>query len=367
MNNKKVLFLSLYTFGLTGGIEKVCRSVTKALGNLNEAGSIAAHHCLSVYDTETDSRYADAVNFSGFSGKRITFGLNSIREGLKSDIVMLSHVNLLIFAWLIKALKPKTRVILFAHGIEIWKPLRNWKRKFLQRKVEILAVSKYTADCIQQKHHIEAQQINILNNCLDPFFEPPVTFEKPFELMERYAISRDKKILFTLTRLSSQEQYKGYDQVLAAMKNLPENVHYIIGGKADTIEAERIKQLIVQYGLQKRVTLTGFIADEEITGHYLLADIYVMPSKAEGFGISFIEASACGCKVIAGNQDGSSAALLNGALGTLIDPNDSAQLQSAILEALELPASPLLQQEKTLAHFSFSHYQHKLHQLLTHS
>lgn len=365
LKQQRILFLSLYTFGLTGGIEKVCRSLTKVLHELKNMDAVNQYHCLSMYDGNPDQQYIDARHFTGFSGNRIAFGQKTIREGLKSDIILLSHVNLLVFGWLIKKLKPKARIILLAHGIEIWEPLKNWKKRFLQQKTEIWAVSKYTANRVQQQHSIAPHQINILNNCLDPFFEVPQSFKKPAELLKRYGLNADQKILYTLTRLSSREQYKGYDQILAVLQHLPEEIHYVLGGKADSLEQKRIEQLINQYGLQHRVTLTGFIEDSEITPHFLLADIFVMPSKAEGFGISFIEAAACGCKVIAGNRDGSKDALLNGELGFLIDPADQEELRKAIFEAFALPIARDLQQQKTLNHFAFSNYLHKTQQLLS--
>lgn len=350
-----------------GGVEKVCRAVTRALNHFKSDETIGDCLCFSMYDNKADLRYSTAEQFKGFKGNRLNFGVKAIKKGLKFDIVILSHINLVLFGWLIKKLNPSARIILFAHGIEIWKPLNNWKRNFLQQKVEIWAVSHYTAYRIEKQHNIAPNHISILNNCLDPFFDVPQSFDKPVELIKRYALSQGKKILFTLTRLSSKEKYKGYDQVISIIKDLPENTHYIIAGKADEAEKKRIISLIEQHQLQHRVTLTGFIADTEIACHFLLADIFVMPSRAEGFGISFIEASACGCKVIAGNQDGSTDALLNGELGQLIDPLNLSELQLAITTALETSVAPAQQQEKTLTNFGFPKYKEKLLQLLIHS
>ena len=365
LKDQRIMFLSLYTFGVTGGIEQVCRVVSKALAELKSKDQISHYQCLSMYDDDADQRYISSAHFKGFKGHRISFSRSLMTQGLKSDIIILSHINLLIFGWLIKKLKPKSRIILFAHGIEIWKPLTTWKKRFLQQEAEIWAVSRYTADTIQEKHHIPMGCIRILNNCLDPYFRVPQRFDKPNKLLARYGLHADHKILFTLTRQSSEEQYKGYDLVLTILSNLPNEVHYVLGGKVDDIEKQRVKDLIGEYGLQNRVTLTGFIPDEEISSHYLLGDIFVMPSKAEGFGISFIEAAACGSKIIAGNQDGSRDALLDGELGALINPTAIRELQTAILQQLETPSRPLRQQQKVLNNFGFKQYQDQIKQYLS--
>ena len=81
-------------------------------------------------------------------------------------------------------------------------------------------------------------------------------------------------------------------------------------------------KLVEEKNLTNNFILTGYIEDKELTDHYLLADVFVMPSTQEGFGIVFLEALVCGLPVIAGNKDGSVDALLNGKLGKLIDPDN---------------------------------------------
>ena len=80
------------------------------------------------------------------------------------------------------------------------------------------------------------------------------------------------------------------------------------------------------------------VAGEELPDYYRLADVLVMPSTGEGFGIVFLEAMACGIDVIGGNQDGSIDPLGDGAVGSAIDPDDSEELVSAISAALRKPA-----------------------------
>jgi phosphatidylinositol alpha-1,6-mannosyltransferase len=80
-----------------------------------------------------------------------------------------------------------------------------------------------------------------------------------------------------------------------------------------------------------------------------------------------IEAAAYGCEVIAGNQDGSTDALLNGKLGTLLDPNSAEQITNALLHSLSNPCPDLAKsrQQLALSTFSFEGYKRKVKELLT--
>lgn len=349
----KILFLTLHTFSLTGGIEKVNRAIVKALADLKKD-----YQLLSMYDRAVDERYTTAKTFKGFKGNRIAFALSTFSRSINANVVILSHINLLVFAWLIKKLKPRTRIILMAHGIEVWADLAKWKINFL-RKCEIWSVSNYTAAKIISKHQLSQQNISVLNNCLDPFFEIPTSFEKPKALLQRHKLTRDQPLLFTLTRLSSEESYKGYDRVLMAIPHLLKqfpSLHYLLAGKADAAEKQRVEDLINKLNLKSHVTLVGFLKDEELTNYYCLGDIFIMPSTSEGFGIVFIEAAACGAQVIGGNKDGSVDALLNGKLGTLVDPININEITSAIEKKLITKNDPMQLQTLCIANFGYAQY-----------
>ncbi|MFC4211328.1 glycosyltransferase family 4 protein [Pedobacter lithocola] len=372
MQNNRILFLTLYTFSLAGGIEKVCRALIKVFNELlaqNEENNLS-FKAFSMYDKDVDLRYTNPENYIFFEGKKFNFGLKAISEGLKSDTVILSHINLLVFAWAIKKFKPKIKIVLLAHGIEVWKSLAQWKVSFLnQPGLKIWAVSHYTAEKLQKTNGISLKQIEVLNNCLDPFFDIPKNFEKPAHLLKFYNLNLNQPILLSVCRLSSSEQYKGYDKVIAAVKLLTDkfpDIHFILAGNGDEAELIRVEQLIKESGVEKHITIAGYISDEELTNHYLLADIFVMPSTSEGFGIGFIEAAACGCESIAGNRDGSKDALLNGKLGMLINTDSISELTNAIeLSILKKRKEHLTTQENCLANFSFEIYKNRVYNLLS--
>lgn len=327
---------------------------------------IGNYRVISIYDKQPDVKYIDESAYLSCNGNRYKFAFQAIKSSVNADIIVLSHINLLIFGWIIKKINPKKKIILFAHGIEIWTQLTNWKTNFIRKHVDILAVSNFTAKKIEEIHKIQPQNITIINNTVGPFFNIPVTFEKPRELIERYQLKTENQVLFTLTRLSSKEQYKGYDKVIEVLSELPENIKYVLAGKADDEEINRLKNLISSKNLQNRVILTGFLPEAEITNHYLLADVFVMPSKGEGFGISFIEAAACGRRSIVGNQDGSVDAILNGELGQTVSPEDKAALKSAILQELASAKTQELNLQKTcLNAFGFEAYRAKVETALS--
>jgi glycosyltransferase involved in cell wall biosynthesis len=366
----QILFLNLYAFSLTGGVEKVSRKFAHALGRLFEQENWAAY---SMHDrtADVDSKFVSAKNYKPFSGAKISFVLSSFFKGLNSDVLILSHINLLSVAKLISLVKPKQKIILFAHGIEVWDKLSDWKTTFLQQKVQIWAVSNFTRNKMLAQHQIAPECIQVLNNCLSPFLKLPSTFEKPKDLLKKYQLNENTPVLFTLNRLSASEKYKGYDTVISALGKLKQSGQsftYLLAGKADVAEQQRIEQLIAANDLKSNVKLIGYLPEEELAAHFLLADIFIMPSKGEGFGIVFIEAAAYGCQVIAGNIDGSTDALLNGELGQLVNPDSEAEIIEAIQKAIRnTDHHPEKQRELTLQHFGFERYVEKVNCLIAKS
>lgn len=356
----------LTAFSHTGGIEKFNRAFIKALADLS--ASLSLRTCAGgMYDRNVDRQYTSDQPYHVSNGKKIQFVLWAIKQSLKQDIVILGHLNLSLIAVLLKWIAPKKKVIVICHGIEVFEPVSGLKKKALQQADHILAVSSYTKDQLVTKQGLPAEKITVFPNTIDPFFQFPVDFAKPTYLKQRYGIVENEKVIYTLTRLNSNEGYKGYDTLVSILpalqqQNIP--FKYILAGKADAAELQRMNTLISSLGQEEQVIMPGFIADEEVTDHYLLADVFVMPSKGEGFGIVYTEAMACGLPVIAGNKDGSTEALQFGELGRLIDPDNADELKEALVHVLSLEHNPKEVQEKMLNHFSFERFKERLRSVL---
>lgn len=368
---KRIVLFSLQTFSTTGGIQKMTRTLAHSLHLLAERNHWN-FKLWSAYDANSDlmPQYLPAREFTGFGANRITFVLRTLFAVRKPDVIIISHINLALIGLLVSKINPKCKIWLIAHGIEVWRPLSPIKKNFLKHCDKVICVSNFTKQQMISRHHIDPGVCEVLNNAVDSFIKLPVTFIKPEQLLKRYRLTADTPILFTLTRLASTEQYKGHDQVIkviACLKTKFPGIKYILAGQYDHKEEIRIQKLITAAKVDEQVILTGFIEEAEIADHFLLADLFVLPSKKEGFGIVFIEALACGLPVICGNADGSIDAICNGKLGKAVNADDAGELERAISDFLETPLTKekrqFLQQE-CLAHFNEKDYMDKLEKML---
>jgi phosphatidyl-myo-inositol dimannoside synthase len=365
---RRILFLALKTFSATGGIEKVSRIAGKALWELcSEEGQPFDFYAMYDHPSQVMEKYFPAPVFRGFGGRRLEFVWQSIRQGRKAGTVVMSHINLLSVGYAIKKLSPKTRLVLLAHGIEVWQSLPGWKKAMLRACDLVLPVSRFTRDKMLELYGLDSEKLVVVNNCLDPFLPEPVRGEKSGRLLQKYGLRKEDKIILTVNRLSFQERYKGYDEVLMAVKSLKNEepcLRYLIVGRYDEEENARLDRLIRQQGLEKEVVFAGYVPDEELAEHFSLADVYAMPSRKEGFGIVFIEALYYGLPVIAGNVDGSVDALAGGTFGWLVNPDRPDEIKAALQQALAKKSRFIHPPEEVIGQFGFNSYKQRLQVVL---
>lgn len=366
---RKILFLTLHVFGATGGIEKVCRIAAKALYEMTLEDRMKVK-LMSMHDKQeqgNENRYFPTESFLAFNKRKLLFIAQAVKEGRKSNLVILSHINLLLVGWLIKKISPRTKIILFAHGIEVWRELSPYRKMMIASCDKIFSVSRYTAEVVSKIPGVGTGKSAILNNCLDPYLPQKNRGIQNHQLRKQYGFAENDLVMFTLTRLSSRERYKGYDKVLEAMVNLKAQfpyLKYLVAGSYDAKEKEFLDHLIAKLGLTGTVRFAGFIPDDSLIDHFAMADLYVMPSVKEGFGIVFIEAMYYGLPVIAGNRDGSVDALKNGELGLLVDPLDINAIGNAITKVLRDKISYMPNHSLLMQSFGYDAYKRNLTSLL---
>ncbi len=335
--NMKLSYLALKIFSAKGGIEQVNKNWLFALNEISKKEKLT-YKVYSMYDENFDERYISKNNFNAFQKNKILFAIKSIWNCIISDLVVLSHLNLSVFALIAKLINPKLKIVIQLHGIESWRELSGIQELLLEKSYQILAVSNYTATVIKNTYPKHQQKIKVFNNSLDPFIEKNIdtsdnakTFAK-----EQLNIPNGKFVLLTIGRLDSSESYKGYDKTIESLSLLKHNdfLFYIIG-KYDKEEERRVKELIEKYQLTGRVILKGFVSDDELTSYYRSADVFIMPSKGEGFGLVFIDAMAQGVRVVGGNVDGSVDAISPFKDSILVNPDNIEEIKEAIQRLMD--------------------------------
>jgi len=260
----------------------------------------------------------------------------------RPDLVICGHVNLLPVACAIAR-----RPLLVIHGVEAWKRLPLRSNRLLHRCRAIVSVSAITRKRLLGWSRY-AGKAYVLPNAIRA--EEYGIRPKHAGLVARYGLD-GKRVLLTVGRLDPKERYKGFDEILEILPGLPDDVVYLIAGGGN--DRGRLEKKAADLGVAGRVVFTGLFPDEEKIDLYSLADVYVMPSRGEGFGFVFLEALASGIPVIGSKQDGGREALLQGELGLLADPSNLAEIEAAIRELL---ARPVRVVPERLEHFSFRNF-----------
>ena len=132
------------------------------------------------------------------------------------------------------------------------------------------------------------------------------------------------------------EWHKGIDTVikaLPAVRAAHPGTRYAVAGVGE--RGPHLERLARELGLGDAVRFLGAVSDDDLPAVYNAADLYVGASRrhdllAEGFGISLVEASACGLAVVGGRSGGVPDAVREGETGILVDPDDPQAVAAGI-------------------------------------
>ena len=157
----------------------------------------------------------------------------------------------------------------------------------------VISNSNFTKNNVIRHHGINPDKIFVVHNAVE---------FTSFPDSEDFKIKSQDKIVLFLGRITLQ---KGPDYFLDAAKKVLEkekNIKFIVAGSGD-MEIDMIERA-AKLGIAKHVLFTGFLRGNDIDRAYRMADLYVMPSVSEPFGITTLEAIASGTPVLISKQSG---------------------------------------------------------------
>ncbi|WP_199255769.1 glycosyltransferase family 4 protein [Mycolicibacterium mengxianglii] len=235
------------------------------------------------------------------------------------------------------------RVMASTHGHEVgWSMLpvaRSALRRIGDGTDVVTFVSRYTRGRFASAFGPAASLEHLPSGVDTERFRPDPAAR--VELRRRYGLG-GRPTVVCVSRLVPR---KGQDMLIRALPRIrdrvPGAVLVIVGGGPDL---DRLRGIAAEYGVTDDVVFTKSVPGDELPGHYALGDVFAMPCRTrgagldvEGLGIVFLEASATGIPVVAGNSGGAPETVLEGQTGNVVDGRNSDQIVETISALLEHP------------------------------
>lgn len=214
-------------------------------------------------------------------------------------------------------------------GLHVNQRIYDIERAGMHAATNVIAVSHLTRNIILRHYGVDPRKVEVVYNAIDDNGDAPTVDLPP--------ITRDDKIVLFLGRITMQ---KGPEYFLAAAKRVLEvmdNVRFVMAGSGDMIR--RMIELAAEMGIGHKVLFTGFLRGNDVRRVYRMADLYVMPSVSEPFGLTPLEALSNDVPVLISKQSGVAEVLTHALKVDFWDVDEMANKIVAVLRHPPLQAA----------------------------
>ena len=260
----------------------------------------------------------------------------------KTDEPLLWHFTNQTLSFLAKRLSPS---IVTVHDlIELLEP-QDWRAQWLNAYLyggitkanHIICVSEYTKKTVQEHCNVPAEKITVIHNGVGPEFHPLPQFSNTIagqELRRELKLSSDAKVVLYV---GSDHPRKGgltaVRALAAAAAQLDVPLVFLKVGKPGLPAGRaRLLEEIERLHLAESVRFIDSVSDERLNELYNLADVFVFPSRLEGFGLPPLQAMAAGVPVIAAKASSLPEVIAQAGLWHEVD--DDATLAQLLVQAI---------------------------------
>jgi glycosyltransferase involved in cell wall biosynthesis len=205
----------------------------------------------------------------------------------------------------------------------------RWLPASVRRATHVIADSESTRRDIMRLVGLPGERITVVPLAAGEQYCPVEDPARLAAVRTKYGLAA-RYLLF----VSTIEPRKGLDTLVEAYARLGaayQEVGLVITGKQGWY-AEQLFAQVKRLGLGERVRFTDYVADEDLPALYSAAEALAFPSRYEGFGLTVLEAMACGCPVICSNV--SSLPEVAGDAARLVSPDDADALAAALSATL---------------------------------
>lgn len=287
------------------------------------------------------SRYLDSAGLSGWQYSRsLTVSLkNNLRQFDLVYIVAVWNYPCVIAAHYCRKynkpyiISPRGLLYPYTAGRKSWKKWPYW-HFIVARYVRGASLVHYTTEDERQKCHLSLGLTNrtaVVPNGVE-FEVCQDTSRESF--LKSYPELKGKKIILFLGRINWK---KGLDILLQGYARLCQkraDVHLLIAGSGEKGFMKRVQGWAIDYKLVQRVTFCGMLSGNSKLEAYSAADVFVLPSYSENFGLAAVEAMSYGLPVIISDQVGIFRDVQNARAGIVIKTN-AKELAQAVNRLLD--------------------------------
>jgi glycosyltransferase involved in cell wall biosynthesis len=198
------------------------------------------------------------------------------------------------------------------------------ERRGMHGAMRVVAVSHMTKSILQHRYGVDGSKISVVYNGIENGAGHPV--------QSRVTIKKADRIVLFLGRITMQ---KGPEYFVNAAKKVlekVEHVKFVMAGTGDMIR--EIIELAAAQGIGHKVLFTGFLHGRDVERIFSMADVYVMPSVSEPFGIAPLEAVSHDVPVIISKTSGVAEVLTH---ALKVDFWDTHEIANKIIAVLRHP------------------------------
>ncbi|MEO8181501.1 MAG: glycosyltransferase [Deltaproteobacteria bacterium] len=205
----------------------------------------------------------------------------------------------------------------------------------------LIATTPDQKDCLEKDYDLPLKKLALIPPGYDDTRFYPVGSDTRALLRRKFGF--EGKVILSLGRIARN---KGYDLLVRAFAEVASRdpaarLHLAIGGERLQAAEEAIlggwRELVNELGLSSRVSFSGFVPDADIADLYRAADVFVLSSRYEPFGMAAVEAMACGTPAVVTIHGGLFRVLRFGIDGLFADTFDPMDLAITILKPLQYP------------------------------
>ncbi len=172
---------------------------------------------------------------------------------------------------------------------------------------QVIAISDHAYEQLTTSYRLDEADVEMIPHGVDTDWFYPRDEQHP-------AVDEEKTTLLYVGRLGAR---KGLDLALRAFAEVDaEDVEFLIAGTGR--HEESLRELARELGIADRVRFLGYVPDEDLPVLYSSVDVFVLPSRYEGFGLVLLEAMACGTPVIGADAGGIPTAIEDGDSGLIV-------------------------------------------------